>query len=51
MATLKFRTATANLLRRLMMSSRAHINTQKIKGIISVNIHKGEQVCADKINQ
>ena len=33
------------------MNSRAHINTKKIKGIIAVNIHRGEQVCADKINQ
>ena len=33
------------------MNSRAHINTQKIKGIIAVNIHMGNQVCADKINQ
>jgi hypothetical protein len=33
------------------MNSRAHINTKKIKGIIAANIHQGEQVCADKINQ
>ena len=34
-----------------MQNSRAHINTQKIKGIIACHIHRGEQVCADKINQ
>ena len=32
------------------MNSRAFINTKKIKGIIACYTHKGEQVCADKIN-
>ena len=33
------------------MPNNSAIRAKKIKGIIAANIHKGEQVCADKINQ
>ena len=33
------------------MPNNSVIRAQKIKGIIAVNIHRGEQFCADKINQ
>ena len=33
------------------MPNTSVIRAQKIKGIIAVNIHRGEQFCADKINQ
>ena len=33
------------------MPNNSSIRAKKIKGIIAANIHKGEQVCADKINQ
>ena len=33
------------------MSNNSVIRAQKIKGIIAINIHRGEQHAADKINQ
>jgi hypothetical protein len=33
------------------MPNNSAIRAKKIKGIIAVNLHRGEQVCADKINQ